>query len=155
MGAHIYLLAANTTGYGNPSVSLLNATATGLSDSVGAYVTTGSDGGFTITGDYTCTPRTQIYVYALGGNPGAGINSAAGFLAALGQCPAAGNFLAATPFIWVNEVSTVAAAYAMSGFATDATVPSEKSLQPCARGLRRAPEGNARSTRRNIIRAVP
>jgi hypothetical protein len=121
VGAHIYLLAANTTGYGNPSVSLLNSTTTGLSDSVGAYVTTGSDGGFTITGDYTCTPGTQVYVYALGGNPGGGINSAAGFLAALGQCPTEGNFLAATPYIWINEVSTIAAAYAMSGFATDAT----------------------------------
>src|ERR1019366_8272488 len=35
--------------------------------------------------------------------------------------PAAGNFAAATPFVAVNEVSTVAAAYAMAGFATDAT----------------------------------
>jgi hypothetical protein len=33
----------------------------------------------------------------------------------------AGNFAAATPYIVVNEVSTVAAAYAMAGFATDAT----------------------------------
>jgi hypothetical protein len=41
-------------------------------------------------------------------------------MAALGNCPAAGNFATATPYIVVNEVSTVAAAYAMAGFATDA-----------------------------------
>jgi len=45
VGARIYLLAANTTGYGgngiaasssNASVSLLNASSTGASDSIGA-----------------------------------------------------------------------------------------------------------------------
>src|ERR1700735_4368770 len=48
-GAHVYLFAANTTGYGGPgiaasganaSLSLLNAPTTGLADSIGAYVTT-------------------------------------------------------------------------------------------------------------------
>ena len=42
-------------------------------------------------------------------------------MAVLGDCPAAGNFAAATPFVMVNEVSTVAAAYALAGFATDST----------------------------------
>ena len=36
------------------------------------------------------------YLYALGGNPGSGVNSAAGLMAALGNCPAAGNFLGTT-----------------------------------------------------------
>lgn len=121
VGAHVYLFAANTTGYGNASVSLLNAASTGHSDSVGAYVLTAGNGTFSISGDYNCTANTQVYVYALGGNPGAGANSAAGFLAALGNCPVAGNFAAATPLIMVNEVSTIAAAYAMAGFAVDAT----------------------------------
>ena len=121
VGAHVYLFAANTTGYGNASVSLLSASSTGHSDSVGAYVLTASDGTFSISGDYTCTANTQVYIYALGGNPGAGTNSAAGFLAALGNCPVAGNFASATPFISVNEVSTIAAAYTIAGFAVDAT----------------------------------
>jgi streptogramin lyase len=129
-GAHVYLFAANTTGYGgagvaasssNASISLLNASATGNSDALGAYVTTDGSGNFSITGDYTCMPGSQVYLYALGGNAGAGTNPAAGLMALLGNCPAAQNFLAATPFIFVNEVSTVAAAYAMAGFATDAT----------------------------------
>ena len=120
IGRHVYLFAANTTGYGQPSLSLLNASVTGLSDSIGAYVTTDSQGGFTITGDYSCTPNTQVYLYSLGGNPGAGVNSGAGLLAALGNCPSSGSFLATVPFISVNEVTTVAAAYAIAGFATTA-----------------------------------
>jgi streptogramin lyase len=143
VGAQVYLFAANTTGYGgngiaasssNASVSLLTNTAgTTLDTSGGAtngdyYVGTSgvtvscpSGGCFTITGDYTCAAGAQVYLYALGGNPGAGTNAAAGLMAALGSCPMAGNFAAATPYIVVNEVSTVAAAYAMAGFATDAT----------------------------------
>ncbi len=120
-GAHVYLLAANTTGYGQPSVSLLNGASTGFSDSIGGYVMTGSDGSFVWTGDYSCTPGTQVYLYALGGASGGGaINSASGLMAVLGNCPAVGN-LSSVPYIWVNEVSTVAAAYAIAGFATDVT----------------------------------
>src|ERR1035441_5149597 len=121
VGAEVYLLAANTTGYGQPSKSLLNAMSTGYAGSLGAYVPTAPDGSFTITGDYSCTPNTQVYLYSLGGSQGGIANSAAGLLAALGNCPSSGNFLTATPFIAVNEVSTVAAAYAFAGFATDAT----------------------------------
>jgi hypothetical protein len=122
--AHVYLLAANTAGYGQPSLSLLNAMYTGHSDAVGAYVQTASDGSFTITGDYSCTSTPspqQVYIYSLGGSQGGIANPRAGLLAALGSCPSTGNFLASTPFIAVNEVSTIAAAYAFAGFATDAT----------------------------------
>jgi PKD repeat protein len=119
-GAHVYLFAANTTGYGQASVSLLSAAATGTSDAVGAYVLTGPDGGFFWNGNYICTPGAQIYLYALGGNAGTGTNTAAGLMAVLGNCPSTGNFSAITYFT-VNEVTTIAAAYAMAGFATDAT----------------------------------
>ena len=138
VGAHIYLFAANTTGYGQASVSLLNAAATGQSDSIGAYVTSNAQGSFTITGDYTCTPNAQVYLYALGGNPGAGLNSAAGLLAALGSCPTSGSFLATVPFINVNEVTTVAAAYAMAGFATDATHVSSSGTPLAQTGIANA-----------------
>ncbi len=128
-GAHVYLMAANTTGYGgmglaassaNASVSLLSAAKTGESDQVGAYALTGADGSFFIAGDYTCTPGSQVYLYALGGSNGAGTNTATGLLAALGACPSGGTF-AATPYVVMNEVSTIATAYAFAGFATDAT----------------------------------
>ena len=129
VGAHVYLFAANTTGYGgnniapsasNASISLLTNLA-GNSDSIGNYVLTDSTGNFSITGDYTCTSGQQVYLYALGGNPGAGTNSAAGLLASLGNCPVAGTFLTTVPTVWINEVSTVAAAYSFAGFASDAT----------------------------------
>ena len=118
--AHVYLMQANTTGYGQPSVSLLNAALTGHSDSVGAYVTTNTRGFFSITGDYTCTPGTQVYLLVLQGDAGGGNNTAAGEMGVFGQCPTAGNFLGTIPFVQINEVTTVAATYALAGFATDA-----------------------------------
>jgi hypothetical protein len=137
-GAHVYLFAANTNGYEQPSVSLLNPTATRLSDSIGAYVTTDDQGAFTITGDYSCTPNTQVYLYALSGNPGPGVNSGAGLLASLGNCPSSGSFFATLPFISVNEVTTVAAAYAMAGFATDATHVSSSGTPLAQTGIANA-----------------
>ncbi len=115
VGAHVYLLAANTTGYGQASVSLLSAAATGHADAVGAYVVSGSDGGFQWVGNRSCTPGTQLYVYATGGG-----NAATGLMAALGNCPASGSY-SGFSYVWVNEVSTVASAYSFAGFATDET----------------------------------
>jgi PKD repeat protein len=114
-GAHVYLFAANTTGYGQASVSLLNAANTSYSDALGAYVITGSNGGFSLTGEYSCTNGQQVYLYVLGGNSGSGVNSASGLMAAIGNCPSS------MTTVTVNEVTTVAAAYALAGFATDAT----------------------------------
>jgi streptogramin lyase len=147
VGAHVYLFAANTTGYGgkgiaasssNASISLLNAASTGYSDSLGAYARTDSYGSFSITGDYTCTPGQQVYLYALGGNTGSGPNSAAGFLAVLGNCPAAGSFAASTPYVFMSEVSTVAAAYVMAPFATDALHVSSSGTALARTGIQNA-----------------
>ncbi len=137
-GSHVYLMAANTTGYGNASVSLLNAVSTGHSDTVGAYVLSDPQGNFSISGDYSCTPNTQVYVYALGGDPGGGTNSAAGLMAALGNCPVSGTFVGAISFIDVNEATTVAAAYAIAGFATDATHVSSSGTPLALTGIANA-----------------
>jgi len=121
-GAHVYLFAASSAGYGTPSVSLLSST--GFADSLGSYVPTGADGSFSISNDYACTPNTQVYLYALGGDPGSGVNnSAAGLMAVLGSCPNDGSnsFAGSVPYVSINEVSTVAAAYAMAPYAVDAT----------------------------------
>lgn len=144
VGAHVYLLAANTTGYGAASVSLLTSGTGRTLDTSGGptngfyYVTSDANGNFSISGDYTCTANTQVYVYALGGDPGAGTNPAAGLMAALGNCPAAGNFQTAAPYIFVNEVSTVAAAYAMAGFATDAVHVSSSGTAAAKLGIANA-----------------
>jgi hypothetical protein len=37
----------------------------------------------------------------------------------LGLCPGVGNFTTSVSYVYMNEVSTAAVAYAMSGFATD------------------------------------
>jgi hypothetical protein len=136
-GAHVYLLAANTTGYGQAAVSLLESALTDASDSIGAYVTTGSDGTFKITGDYTCTANTQVYLYVLGEDSGSGNNPASGLLAVLGNCPTSGSF-STTAKIVVNEVSTIAAAYAMAGFATDATHVSSSGTALAQTGIANA-----------------
>ncbi|HEY4382218.1 MAG TPA: NHL repeat-containing protein [Acidobacteriaceae bacterium] len=135
-GAHVYLFAANTTGYGNASVSLLNASSAGASDALGAYVTSDSTGSFSIPADYTCTANAQTYLYAAGGNAGAGVNSAIGLLAALGNCPS--TTVTTPPTVWINEVSTVAAAYAFSGFAADATHVSSSGTALAQTGIANA-----------------
>jgi streptogramin lyase len=126
-GANLYLFAANKTGYGNASISLLTSsvlsqTPAGGRDGDGNYyVTTGADGSFGITGDYTCPSTTsQLYLYAVGGTPvgSSAANSATGLLAALGTCPANGT-LSPSLYIIVNEVSTIATAYSIAGYATD------------------------------------
>jgi hypothetical protein len=136
-GAHIYLLAANTNGYGNPSVSLLSSDLTGASDTLGAYVTTAADGSFTISGMYQCTANTPVYAYALGGNAGSGDNAASGLLAILGNCPQAGSFTFNSP-LTMNEVTTVAAAYVMAGFANDATHVSSSGTPLAQTGIANA-----------------
>lgn len=113
-GAHVYLMAANTTGYDQPSISLLSASVTGNSDQIGAYVLTASNGSFTIPSGYGCPVGSQLYIYSLGGTIGSVTNSAAGLLGLVGKCGAG------STTIWVNEVTTVATAYAIAGFAIDA-----------------------------------
>jgi len=146
-GAHVYLLQAGTLGSAgngipassaNASISLLKSANTGLSDALGAYVLTASDGSFNISGDYVCTPGTQVYLYVQGGNPGAGVNSGVGLMAILGNCPSADNFAATVPYIWVNEVSTIAAAYAMAGYATDSTHVSSSGSALAKTGIQNA-----------------
>ncbi|SNS32377.1 hypothetical protein SAMN05421770_101498 [Granulicella rosea] len=137
VGAKLYLLAAGTGGYGTASTSLLTTGVAGT-DSIGGYVLTTSGGSFSITGDYTCTPGTQVYLYSLGGNGGAGANASSGLLAALGNCPSSGSLLSTTPFILINEVTTVAAAYALAGFATDATHISSSGSTLAQTGVKNA-----------------
>jgi streptogramin lyase len=138
VGAHIYVYAASIKGYGgnglpalaatnpatNASTSLLTSATGNPADANGNfYVTTGTFGSFVITNDYTCTVGTQVYLYAAGGAPygGGSPNPGIGLMAILGQCPANQTFSTTVPFVYISEVSTVVAAYAMAGFATDAT----------------------------------
>lgn len=123
IGAHVYLFAAGTGGRQTASNPVLNAAATGLSDAEGAYVTTDAQGGFSITGDYTCPlGGAMVYALATGGDPGLGngqINPDIALMSALGSCD---DLLAnaSSRFIVINEVTTVVAAKNLSSFVLDA-----------------------------------
>lgn len=94
----------------------MTGSGTGATSLLQTPVSTLSDGSFTITGDYSCPSATsQVYLLASGGNPGisSSTNNAASLLmAALGDC---GNLSSAT-YIYIDEVTTVAAAWALSQF---------------------------------------
>ncbi len=120
-GAHIYLLAANTSSYDAPSLSLLDPTVPGvLTDAFGAYVLSDSQGNFGLTGTYQCSPGQLVYVLARGGSPGGeSQNPFLSLLSTFGVCPAAGNFAGQISFITINQVSTVVTVYALAGFMAD------------------------------------
>ena len=101
--ALVQLMAPGITGYGSaPSVLATTSTST---DGAGS---------FTLPG-YTCpTPDRLVYLQISGGNPGSGTNSAVGEAALLGNC----STLSSTTHVVVNELTTVAAAYALAPFAS-------------------------------------
>jgi streptogramin lyase len=144
VGAHVYLFAAGSSGYGGASTSLLTSTTGNPPDGNSQYyVTTGTGGTFSITGDYSCTAGQEVYLYSIGGNPGLTPNtinnSAAGLLAILGDCPGGANaFNSTIPYVVVNEVSTIAAAYSFAGFATDATHVSSPNNLLATTGVKNA-----------------
>ena len=117
--AHVYLYAIANGGYGTASTSLLTAASNTAKDGNGNYyVTTDANGDFTITGDYACGSPSHYYLYSTGGNPGSGTNIAATLMASLGSCSVP-NF--SSLYAVVNEVSTIATAYAFAGYATNGT----------------------------------
>jgi hypothetical protein len=108
-GSKVYLYAAGAGGYASAPTSLLTTS--------GGYVTTNSSGVFNITGDWTCpaAPADQVYLLAVGGNPGNGggqTNPNLVLMAALGGCES----LSSSSSVWVNELTTAASAYALAAF---------------------------------------
>ena len=102
-GALVQLMAPGITGYGS-------------APSVLATTNSSTDGGgnFTLPG-YTCpTPDELVYLQVSGGNPGSGTNSLVGLAALLGNC----STLSSSTHVVVNELTTVAAAYALAPFAS-------------------------------------
>ena len=60
-GATIQLYTVGTTGMGSAAAPLIASPGT-----------TNSSGQFSITGTYSCTSATQVYIVATGGDPGGG-----------------------------------------------------------------------------------
>jgi hypothetical protein len=148
-GSHVYLYAANLSGgYGSASTSLLTVGGPGATtDGNGnAYVTSDANGNFNYGGTSTCTSGTYVYLLAVGGNPTGTVgpnNAAIGMSAALGDCAS----LNASTFTDMNEVSTVAMAYALNAFMTSPTHVGSPSSN--AAGLR-----NAFATVKNLVNAT-
>jgi len=106
-GAVIQLWAVGTTGYGSPATPLISV-----------HVTSDATGSFSITGDYSCAGNPLVYLTATGGNTGGpGNNDNLLLVAPLGYC----NTLTASTFIQIDEVTTVAAAYALGQFTNTVT----------------------------------
>lgn len=129
-GAAIQLYAVGSSGYGSAATALIPAADQVVYNSSATAGTTGaltdSYGNFNITGDYSCTSSatgtsisdSQVYLVATGGNSGNGTNSAISFIAPLGDC----NTLrtqAATTFLQINEITSIAAIYALAPYMTN------------------------------------
>jgi streptogramin lyase len=118
-GATIQLYTVGTTGLKTAATPLLPTSG-------GGVVTTDQNGEFTLSPNnmplYSCTNATQVYIVATGGTNGYGSisNSALSLMAPLGTCA---NLYAnaATIFIQLNEVTTVAAIYALAPFMSSYT----------------------------------
>jgi hypothetical protein len=104
-GASIKLYTTGKTGYGSAATSMLVTPRTSA-----------ADGTFNLTGDYSCVnSNDQVYIAATGGNPGltSGTNNAAlVMISALGRC----SDLPTTQFVSINELTTVAAVWALAPF---------------------------------------
>ena len=139
-------VSGTTILYGTPPTSLLGASGGYtcqfplVSDGTNCYYkTTGTDpsgqpsnlipsmgnGAFNLNNTYACTPGDQVWLLSLSGytttSGGAeALNPYAGLMASLGPCPTSGNF-SSDSYIFMNELSTVAMAYAIAGFAGPTT----------------------------------
>ncbi|WP_223295413.1 NHL repeat-containing protein [Granulicella mallensis] len=126
-GSHVHLLAAGTSGYASAATDVLTLGSL-PTDLFGHYVTTDAGGNFSLAGAVNCTATAGndqlLYLYSTEGDPQPGgegtdptpvPNPSASLLAVVGACSTIGNI----PFVYMNEVTTVAAAYALSGFAID------------------------------------
>jgi streptogramin lyase len=121
VNAHVAIYVAGTGGNGTAAQNLMG-TGTG---SPLAYTTTDVNGKFSLQGDFTCPASTssytpQAYVVATGGNPGLATNpsnNAIILMDALGPCSSIGQ----STVISINEVTTVAAAWALAPFMTSYT----------------------------------
>jgi streptogramin lyase len=130
-GASIQLYAVGSSGNDSAATPLIPAGSYALggapscvaSGTTTCYpnVLTNGGGSFSITGDYTCpSANAQVYIVSSGGNPGlsAGTtNSNLVMMAALGSCGS----LSSSSYIFIDEVTTAAAAWTLAPFATDAT----------------------------------
>ena len=103
VGSSVFLYAAGTSGYASASSQIASAT-------------TDKNGNFTVPASYTCpSPTSQMYLVAIGGKVGTNAaNPNLSMMTALGSCNGLGSSA-----VVINEVTSVAAAWATSPFAAN------------------------------------
>lgn len=107
-GGTVNVYATQSNGYGGSALSLAPSTLTD------------NQGNFTLTPDVPCPAGQYAYVAIAAGNTGGNApNSNSLLMAALGRCS---DFYSGTvyngSFVWVDEMTTIAAAYALGNFIT-------------------------------------
>lgn len=117
MGGELPIVGAAVTLYASTSAGVVsNGVYTGAA-TILATTTSGPGGSFNFSGITNCPQNQIIYIASAGGDNGSGINANILNVAVLGQCSdATGTGL--PTFTVVNEVTSVATAYAFSGFMT-------------------------------------
>jgi hypothetical protein len=101
-GATIQLYTVGTAGDGTSATPLLTKA-----------VTTNADGTFSIAGLYSCTNASEVYLVATGGQAVSGAaNADSALITAVGPCSS----VTSSTYIYVNELTTVAAVNALSTF---------------------------------------
>jgi len=111
-GATVALYAAGVSGYASAATKIASAT----SDSSGVY---------TIPSGYTCSSANQMYLVATGGKVGSyDANANLALMTALGSC----SNLSSDSMV-INEVTTVASAWATASFAANDALSGSSSYQ--------------------------
>ncbi len=131
-------VTAGQTPVANAKVNLFAAgDNSGSSDTTLIGTTTAnSEGQFQLSRVYCANPNAQVYAVSTGGVPGgcSTENSALSFMAALGTCADLSNSSSVT----INEVTTAAAAVALSPFITNSNPPEVAAPAASANALSNA-----------------
>ena len=90
---------------------------------------TGKDGNYIASTFLICNPKSLFYLVAAGGDAGGGDNPVIALMTAVGSCDDL-----ATQSIVLNEATTVASAYALSGFMSSFTRVSANATMGMKRG---------------------
>ena len=138
-GKHTYTFTAGNQLYTGQSIQFSSSSLGGkwatLNGTTQAVLATPTGTSFQIS--TTVAPGTGANTQSGSAAAVGAVNPAIVNMAMLGICPGVGNFTKTISYVYMNEVSTAAMAYAMSGFATDSihigtSISNEIGLQNAA-----------------------
>src|ERR1035441_7116552 len=127
----LYVTSTSATGYGQAATLI----GTGSTNVNGAFTISPS------ANTTNCPAGQQAYITSAGGYPSGSpslANTSILMIAALGNC----NTISSSTFVTINEVTTVAAAYALSGFTTTSGSGSSLTANVSAPAANRAATGS-------------